>query len=128
MDIQECKAAGWYFGLSNLGNAPETSDNGNAHNRFIHPHVLIQKHGEDCWHEIIAGYNRFLEGQMDSEEMYDGALAEIDHWIEQMENGDTFLSSRWSAIKSGTAYNYYRCNRCRFGWKRAQGKSSTIGC
>ncbi len=87
MDIKEATAAGWYFGVSNLGMGP------------VPPSDLIEKFESD-WDKIAQRYRFDLESYMESDEMYEGALEEVHHWIGIMVGGkDEYFIKEWEKRK-----------------------------
>jgi hypothetical protein len=84
----EAKAAGWYFGLSNLAMNPPS------------PAELIKKHGEN-WSRLRDEFNYHLQSQVESDEMYDGAWDEIEHWISKFKEDDSWCLKEWEKAKGG---------------------------
>jgi hypothetical protein len=86
MNEKECKAAGFYFGVSNLGLSPTV------------PSEMIERYGSD-WDRIADEYDFELQGYAESDEMYEGMLNEVDYWVKTMDSEDEYFVKEWEKKK-----------------------------
>jgi hypothetical protein len=92
---EEAVAAGWYFGMSNLGMDGYPGGPGKLHE--------VIKECEGDWGKVKNEYKWFLESLMESDKMYDDCLGEVNHWIKLMIKGeDEYFLKEWEKRKNGS--------------------------
>jgi len=91
---EEAIAAGWHFGMGNLGllGGIGTPDD--------LPKLIKESNGD--WKKVANEYDYFLQSLMESDQMYDDCLEEVDHWIKIMIKGeDEYFLKEWEKRKNG---------------------------
>lgn len=86
LDEKEATAAGYYFGVSNLGLRPDK------------PAVLIEKFGKD-WDAMARHWRSKIDISAESDDSYDGMMREVNHWIGIMTKGDEYFLKEWAKLK-----------------------------
>ncbi len=103
MSKDECVAAGYYFGISNLGMTPvKVEIQADLHHpfnytTFVHPSSMRKHYGIN-WPEWTKFYRNYVTSIVESDEEFEMYLDECKHFIDQLKAGDEYYTDAWRKV------------------------------
>ena len=102
MSPEEAEAAGYYFGISNMGMGDVSRLMRRGRKSTYRKYGDIVTMNMPDWKKVKSRlYNDILVPNMESDEMLDGAMKEINSWVREMKRGDKATVAMWNDVKAG---------------------------